>query len=211
MLSVRLCLAAITAMAGCGYTSTTYTRTIHQTAMVPAPGGPHAMGPLQPRQLFGVEGGFSAAMVRGSNRSRDDGRPGQAALNKGLRGRFSFGAADWLELGADLEYRSVYWGTGIARDVDAGDVHSAGVFMGGPQVRVSTTTGPVRLGAGVELSFAALPYRWEVDETKQWVHVPGDGPTAQGRQESHFSREGISCVIEHADLDRFGTKGVSWR
>ncbi len=207
LLGLAVCVA-------CGppypYHETTYTRTVHQYALVPAPGGPHAVGPQLQRGEVGLEGGFSAHMVRVSNQTRDQGRHGQLLLNKGLRARFAVGAAEVMEIGAGAEVRYSRWGTSLASDVHLGDVDQAVLFQAGPQIRFSTPGPRVRMGASIELAFASLPYRWDVHEKENTDWYPSEDESYSTSKEHTYTKTSSTLYV-FARLSLSGTFRVTER
>jgi len=152
---------------GCGSLTqrTTYTRTVRQAAVAPAPGGPHATGRQLEKRQIAVEGGFSDTVTSPGHRPRERGQaPGQVLLNKGVRLRGAMGVTDWLEVGVEMEVLLPGEGSALTGDLSVTTEGNSALVMGGPQVRVEAPWRPITVGASAEFIFSSLPYRWQIYE-----------------------------------------------
>lgn len=170
-LFLSLAAAALASGAGaCAVTTTSVTvsRTIEQSALMPALTGPRATGALVHEGLFAFEAGYTAAPVLSQKGARWEGAPGELSIEHELRARLAYGASDKVEIGINVGFASASWATGRATDTTGQDLPG---FMahGGPTGRFLFFRNE-RLGVGalVELDFALVPYVSSVYD-KAWA------------------------------------------
>jgi hypothetical protein len=161
-----LVIAWLAGLAGCALTvdSIEIERTVEQNALVPAPTGPRATGPLADRGRPALEVGYSFDPVASSGRSHFQGERGDVVVEHMFRGRVAVGLGEAFELGLHVEVGNARFGHSIAAD---GQIDAPGRRFGrvGPSVRVlAPVGGRARLGAVFELELASIPFFVEVFE-----------------------------------------------
>lgn len=157
-------LGVILALGGCVQV-TTIERTIEQTGLVPAPGGPHSTGPMLLENQVRIEGTYSGQFADGTDKSRYQDITGNVVLNHTARLRFAYAPIDQIELSVDIEYSNAEWGVSVANDAKPDLVDQSHLVRGGFGFRALLAgTREKGFGTLLEFSFASLPYHRVVYE-----------------------------------------------
>jgi hypothetical protein len=230
--SCAIILAVACACVPSGYmsTSTSMTTTtsssyrVQQAALVPAPSGPHAAGPLVARRKLAIEGAASFTTVAPSGETRANGAMGHVVPRGVVRGRIAYGVLEGLELGADIEVASAAWGASLSSDLADDALAPATFIRSGAQLR-AIVVGTRRLGLGVnaEASVASVPFAATVVNTTTTSSIttttvtdPGGNPmttVSPGPSSTTVTAVGASSYMTllFARVGLFGTfEPVRW-
>lgn len=213
-------LLALTALA-CAPARTIVTeRTIEQVALVPAPSGPHAVGPPLRENGVGLEGAFSFNQVHAGT-SREEGESGHIVVQTSGRGRVALGLSDFAEVGFSGEYHGIGLATPIASDTTSKDLIDDDVWRFGTQLRIHGGDERFRIGGLLELEMAEVPFARTVTETRtEYIYdnpdpdpdnpasTPRDAePSDIIRYPTHSETETFNVLMPYARLGFFAT---SW-
>ena len=164
-----LCLLLVLSSIGCvtPTRSVTYQRTIEQTALVPAPSGPQASGPIIEAGKVAIEGGATLNLSRQGDGNRyKNNDAGNISVDTFMWGRLAGGVIEGVDVGIGFEYGNAKWGsTAYASDTHIDQLQSHHVWRVGPQLR-GIFAGDRSLGIGglVEFDLGTIPYRRTVYE-----------------------------------------------
>lgn len=142
-----------------------HTRTVEQAALVPAPGGPQAAGPLVESSHIAFEGGMAFSRTESSANARSPSQNGHIVLDAVAHGRVAYGVSDRVELGLGAEYGRRSWADPLASDLTAADLADEVMWRVGPQLRgifAGDRTGG--FGGLFEVAVSSLPYQRVVHE-----------------------------------------------
>jgi hypothetical protein len=164
--------------AGCVPTTTTTTRTIRQTALVPPPSGFHAAGAPLAEDTYGVEGSISGAWVRTVDQTRSDGAVGHLVADKAISLRGAYAPHEIVEVGFDVRASLSTIATPTAIDMReeqrVEELEDRPSIWAGPQLRVRLFEID-RIGFHLqgELSGGQVPYQRTIyTHTEVTAHFP---------------------------------------
>lgn len=170
-------IGVIALACGTPYIATTeYQR--HQMAYVPAPGGPHAIGPVLAADQTSIEASAQMTSSRAGTGSRDDGAIGHVTPQLWTRLRLAHGMLDRFELGMELEVAPGNLSTSSTIDVAGVSTRAPWLVRGGFQFR-AIAIGSRRFGLGLdaEAGIGSTPYNSVIVEMSSFSTGGGSSDT----------------------------------
>ncbi len=133
------------ALVGCAPTARVVTveRDVWQSAVVAAPGGAVAVGPLAERGGVSAEIGVAGSAVAGADRTREEGALGHLTIPVAGQGRLAGRVGRYLELGMGGELLPADAAVSAALDLGEDDIDVGALVRGGPQLRMLFDIGDV--------------------------------------------------------------------
>ena len=199
MFAIVGCLMVSACIGGPSHT-VTHELLINQAALVPAPRGAPAAGPLVEAGHVAIEGGYS------SNPQGEDApgsEPGNVVLRQSATARIAGSFNENVELGFGFDYAHAEWGTARLAPIEIGTSQAGAFFRAGATIRgIVAGDGSLGLGMIADLSVGSIPYR-RTAEYEVRYQENGLGSATPSQQLHHSLRE----VVERKGYV-FGSLGL---